>query len=75
MSIHSYGLGPQPPARALYPIKEAEILLAISHAQIYRLIARGKLDARKIGARSYVTAESIAAFLASLPAAKVQAAR
>jgi Helix-turn-helix domain len=66
VSIHSCGLGLQPPARALYPIKEAEVLLAISHAQVYRLIASGKLDARKIGARSYITAESIALFLASL---------
>jgi hypothetical protein len=54
-------------ARALYPIKEAEVILATSHAQIYRLINSGKLDARKIGARSFITASSLEAFLVSLP--------
>jgi hypothetical protein len=54
-------------ARALYPIKEAEVILSTSHAQIYRLINAGKLDARKIGSRSFITAASIEAFLASLP--------
>jgi predicted DNA-binding transcriptional regulator AlpA len=53
--------------RALYPIKEAEVILSTSHAQIYRLISAGRLDARKIGSRSFITAESIEAFLASLP--------
>jgi hypothetical protein len=54
-------------ARALYPIKEAEVILSTSHAQIYRLIGSGRLDARKIGSRSYITAASIDQFLASLP--------
>ena len=54
-------------ARALYPIKEAEVILSTSHAQIYRLIAAGRLDARKIGSRSYITAASLEQFLAALP--------
>jgi hypothetical protein len=54
-------------ARALYPIKEAEVILSTSHAQIYRLINAGKLDARKIGTRSFITAASLDAFLSSLP--------
>jgi hypothetical protein len=54
-------------ARALYPIKEAEVILSTSHAQIYRLINAGRLDARKIGSRSFITAVSIEAFLTSLP--------
>jgi predicted DNA-binding transcriptional regulator AlpA len=53
--------------RALYPIKEVEVVLSLSHATVYRLINNGKLDARKIGARSFVTSESLVAFLASLP--------
>jgi hypothetical protein len=53
--------------RALYPIKEAEVILSVSHAQIYRLIDAGRLDARKIGSRSFITAASIASFLTSLP--------
>ena len=60
--------GPTPGiARALYPIKEAEVILSTSHAQIYRLINSGRLDARKIGSRSFITAVSLDAFLASLP--------
>jgi hypothetical protein len=54
-------------ARALYPVKEAEVILATSHAQIYRLINGGKLDARKIGARTFITAASLESFLAALP--------
>ena len=54
-------------ARALYPIKEAEVILGVSHAQIYRLIGADRLDCRKIGSRSFITAASLEAFLTSLP--------
>ena len=54
-------------ARALYPVKETEVLLSVSHAQIYRLIGNGRLDARKIGSRTFITAQSIESFLATLP--------
>jgi excisionase family DNA binding protein len=53
--------------RALYSPKETETLLSVSHAQLYRLIGAGRLDARKIGSRTLITAESIETFLASLP--------
>jgi Helix-turn-helix domain len=53
--------------RALYPIKEAEVILSISHAGIYRLIGAGRLDARKIGSRTFIAADSIERFLQSLP--------
>ena len=55
------------PSRALYSPRETEAILNISHATCYRLIAAGKLDARKIGSKTGITAESIEAFLASLP--------
>jgi hypothetical protein len=55
------------PVRMLYATKEAEALLSVSHAQLYRLIRAGRLDARKIGARTFITAASIVEFLASLP--------
>jgi hypothetical protein len=71
MSISSLGLlaaAPAAvPARMLYGTKETEALLSVSHAQLYRLIGAGRLDARKIGARTFITAESIIEFLASLP--------
>lgn len=61
-------------ARALYSPREAEQILGISHAQLYRLIGRGALDARKIGNKTCITAASIAQFLAALPAAQVRSA-
>ena len=57
--------------RALYTPRETQHILSISHAQFYRLVARGALDARKIGRSTYVTAVSIERFLADLPAARV----
>jgi len=68
MSILCRGAG-EPPARLLFSPKEAEGLLGISHASLYRLINRGKLDARKIGNKTVITAESIERFLAGLPKA------
>jgi len=62
------------PPRALYSPREAEQILGISHATLYRLIAARRLDARKIENKTVITAESIARFLADLPAAPVGAA-
>jgi hypothetical protein len=63
-----------PVARALYSTKETEVLLSISHAQLYRLIGANRLDARKIGSRTFITLVSIEAFLNSLPPADVKTA-
>jgi excisionase family DNA binding protein len=52
---------------ALRSTREAEEILRISHAQLYRLIHARRLDARKIGSRTLITTASIEAFLASLP--------
>jgi len=71
MSIASCGLGPDD-LRALYSPRETQRILSISHAQLYRLIGRGLLDARKIGSRTYISAASIDRFLAELPAAQVR---
>ena len=59
-------------ARALYTPRDAERLLSISHAQLYRLIGRGLLDARKIGRATYITAQSIEQFLRELTPAQVR---
>jgi hypothetical protein len=68
MSISSCGFGHnQIPARALYPPKETEKILGISHAQLYRLIGSGALDARKLGSRTGITAKSIEQYIATLP--------
>jgi hypothetical protein len=53
--------------RALYSVRQTEELLSISHAQCYRLINAGLLDARKIGAKTVITAPSIERYIEGLP--------
>jgi len=71
VSLSSLGLlaaaPPAVPARMLYGTKETEALLSVSHAQPYHLISAGRLDVQKIGSRTFITAELIIEFLASLP--------
>jgi len=57
----------QAPARALYSPRETESVLGISHASLYRLIAAGRLDARKLGSKTLITAESVERLIAELP--------
>lgn len=70
MSITCGGLGPND-LRALYTPRETQRILSISHAQLYRLIGRGRLTAYKVGSRTYISRTSINEFLASLPLARV----
>jgi Helix-turn-helix domain len=62
------------PPRALYTPRDTEHILSISHAQLYRLIGRGLLDARKIGRGTFITAQSIERFLGTLASAQVRSA-
>jgi len=57
------------PQRALYSPKETEAILNVSHATCYRLIASGRLDARKLGGKTLITAESIERLVTELPKA------
>ena len=49
------------PRRLLHSPREARVLLGVSHAQIYRLIAAGRLKSVKIGGRTGITRASIEA--------------
>jgi excisionase family DNA binding protein len=60
-------------SRLLYSPKETEALLGISHSTCYRLVNAGKLDARKIGGKTAITAASIERLLAGLPRAECAA--
>ena len=51
----------------LYSIRETRTLLGVSHATTYRLIAAGKLDARKILGQTVITGRSIGKFVSELP--------
>jgi excisionase family DNA binding protein len=55
--------------RLLYEPADVEELLTVSHATLYRLIRAGRLDAKKIGSKTVITAASIERFIAELPAA------
>jgi len=68
MSIASCGLG-KSSLRALFSPREAEELLGISHAHLYRLINAGRFDARKLGGKTVITADSIQRLLETLPQA------
>jgi len=56
-----------PPARELYSVRETEAILGISHATVYRLIADGRLDARKLDNKTCITSDSIRRLIVSLP--------
>lgn len=68
VSIPSYGLGHEDVlARAVYSPKETEAILGISHATCYRLIAAGKLDARKLLNKTVITRDSIERLIVEMP--------
>lgn len=53
-----------PPQRLIHPDEEARGLLGgISRTQLWRLKSEGELDTVRIGRRTFVTAESIRAYI------------
>ena len=52
-------------------IKDAAQISGISRARIYILIGEGKIDARKIGRRTLVLAESMQRFIDALPRTEI----
>lgn len=58
---------------ALIPISQSKQYTGIARSTAYRLGAEGKLDLRKIGSTTYITADSVRALIASLPVAKIAA--
>jgi excisionase family DNA binding protein len=50
----------------LYRTSEAKAALGCGTSKLYDLINNGTLDARRFGKRTYITAQSIEAFVASL---------
>ena len=55
------------PATRRFSPADAAAFLSLSKKTIHRLIARGKLVAKKSGPRTLVTTESLLAYFASLP--------
>lgn len=55
-----------------YTIADACAAGGFGRTTAYELIAQGKLDARKIGGRTVILAESLRAYIASLPPADIR---
>ncbi len=60
------------PKRVLLPNPDARHRMGgICNTKFYELIASGKLEAVKLGRRTFVTAASVDAYVASLPRATI----
>lgn len=60
---------------ALIPVPRVKDVLGIPRTTAYRLAAEGRLRMVKIESSSFITGESAAAFLASLPIAQLSPAK
>jgi hypothetical protein len=56
-------------------IEDVERTRRVSRASLYKLIGASKVIARKLGTRTLIDLESLDAYLASLPDAKVASSR
>ena len=59
----------------MIPPSEAKIAIGCGTTFLYELIAAGKLDARKMGRHTRISARSIAAYQTSLPKAELTTGR
>ena len=55
--------------KLLYTTAEARVALGCGTTKFYQLLNEGFLEARRLGRRTYVTAKSLEALVASLPPA------
>lgn len=60
------------PRRLSYTIEQAQEATGLGRTSIYKEISNGKLDARKAGRRTLITAASVQAYVASLPTASIR---
>ena len=56
-----------------YGVLDACNALGIGRTNLYRLIADGRIEARQCGGRTLIPADSLRAFVASLPPAPIRA--
>jgi len=54
-----------------YTILDAAKASGLGRTTLYELIATGKIEARKSGARTLIPAESLRRYIAGLPAAEI----
>jgi hypothetical protein len=65
----TYQPKPYQPPKLLYKTSEAMVAIGCGVTKFYELVNAGVLDVRRFGRRTLVTAESLEAFVASLPRA------
>lgn len=58
-----------------FTILDAAKVSGLGRSTIYELIAAGKLEARKSGARTLILADSLRRYVASLPKANIRTGR
>jgi hypothetical protein len=62
-------------ARLAYSVAETCYIVPCGKTKLYELIGEGLLDARSLGGRTIITAESIMRLIASLPTAPIGATK
>ena len=55
-----------------YSVNRACAVIPCGRTKLYQLIAAGQLDARKLGTKTIITAESVARFHEELPTADIR---
>ena len=65
---------PAPAHAVAFTVTDACVMTGIGKTRLYELIAEGKLRAMKAGAKTLICAESVRAYLASLPTIPAKAA-
>lgn len=54
--------------KLLYRVDEARAALGVGLTKLYELLASGELEAKRLGRRTLITAESLERYVESLPA-------
>jgi hypothetical protein len=60
--------------KLLIPARAAREAIGVKTTKFYQLLSDGKLDARKLGSRTFVTVESLRSFVDNLPRADINLA-
>lgn len=62
-------------SKVAYTIREACAATGLGRTRLYEEISLGKFDARKLGAKTVITAKSLQEYVTALPLANIKLAR
>lgn len=57
-----------PDEKILYDLRDVMTLTSLKRSALYEALADGRLEARKMGRRTFVTRDALHRFIAALPA-------